>query len=479
MASLDTYRAKRDFKKTPEPGPKAAKSHRQPIFVIQEHHARRLHYDFRLEADGVLKSWAVPKQPTLDPQMRRLAIHVEDHPLEYAKFHGTIPEGEYGAGRVYIWDHGTYDNVLASKPRPQTVTEAIETGRVEVELHGKKLNGKFALIRMGGDRWGGKKEQWLLIKMRDEHARADGDGKASPRLEDESPAPEAAGSPQKSPQPFELTNLHKVWFPQAGITKAEVLDYYRRIAPRLLPFLRDRPATLERLPDGINRGSAPHFWQKNTPAGYPDWIPRIDIPTENGKPVNYALVNNVETLLYLVNQGTITIHVWPSRVTNLDEPDYLVFDLDPGGAGFPEIVVVARKLHEVLKRLGRDSFVKTSGKRGLHVVMPWDEGDYGTAREWAIEVADRVVEALPDIATLEFRKTKRGKRVYIDVMQNARGKHVVPPYVLRPVPEAKVSTPLSWREVNEDLDPSRFTLKTIFRRLTRQKQDPWASLMTD
>ena len=169
--SLQEYKAKRDFRTTKEPRPRAAKPSQKPIFVVQEHHARRLHYDFRLEADGVLKSWAVPKEPTLDPSQKRLAVHVEDHPIAYAKFKGTIPEGQYGAGTVKIWDHGAYDNLLAEKPEPLSVAEGIEAGRVEVFLHGRKLKGQFALIRLRtSDR---KKDNWLLIKMKDAFAKPD------------------------------------------------------------------------------------------------------------------------------------------------------------------------------------------------------------------------------------------------------------------------------------------------------------------
>src|SRR6266850_7347376 len=144
--SLAEYERKRDFTKTAEPPAKPAKPHKQPIFVIQEHHARRLHYDLRLETDGVLKSWAVTKVPTMDPSIRRLAVRTEDHPLDYASFDGDIPEGQYGAGHLEIWDHGTYENLNG-----QPLSESLAAGKVEVELHGQKLKGKFALIHMAGD----------------------------------------------------------------------------------------------------------------------------------------------------------------------------------------------------------------------------------------------------------------------------------------------------------------------------------------
>jgi len=152
-----------------QPIPQKRVRHR-PMFVVQEHHASRLHYDFRLEVEGVLKSWAVPKGPPTDPAQKRLAVQVEDHPLAYATFTGTIPAGQYGAGTVTIWDQGTYDNLLADKAVPQTVPEGIAAGHLEFALHGKKLQGPFALIRMHGPRRG--KEQWLLIKRQDTFARS-------------------------------------------------------------------------------------------------------------------------------------------------------------------------------------------------------------------------------------------------------------------------------------------------------------------
>jgi bifunctional non-homologous end joining protein LigD len=480
---LEEYRAKRDFAQTPEPAPAAAEGHARPLFVVQEHHASHLHYDFRLEADGVLKSWAVPRGPSLDPAEKRLAVRVEDHPLGYASFEGTIPEGAYGAGEVKIWDRGTYDNLLAQEPRPQTVAEGIEAGRLEVALHGQRLEGEFTLVRMKGKGKGGK-ENWLLIKRNDAFACPGEAGggrptpKAKPAKSGKASRAAAGGksAPEPAPRAVEVTHPERVYYPDEGFTKADVFEFYRKIAPHLLPYLRDRPCTLERYPEGIGEG-ARRFYQKNAPDYYPDWVPVAELPTERGKPVRYVLVNDTETLLYLVNQGTLTFHPWFSRVEDLDRPDFVLFDLDPGEATFADAVAVARQLHGVLKAEKVEAFVKTSGKTGLHILTRWEaEGGYDEARAWALGVAGRVVEGLPEAATVERSKAKRGARVYVDVMQNARGHHAVPPYVLRAVPGAPVSTPLEWREVTPELDPKAFNLKTIFRRLARKKRDPLAGL---
>ncbi len=210
---LEEYRHKRDFRRSPEPKGQPARAHRRPIFVIQEHHARRLHYDFRLEADGVLKSWAVPKEPSLDPSVKRLAVRVEDHPLAYATFAGTIPEGQYGAGAVFIWDHGTYEN-LRDDP---SVAEGIKSGRLEFVLHGEKLHGRFALIRMKGR--GQDKENWLLVKMKDEFARS---GDQAPDAAAPQRPTKRTGKSTARAGTIRVTNGDKVLFPEVDITKAEV-----------------------------------------------------------------------------------------------------------------------------------------------------------------------------------------------------------------------------------------------------------------
>jgi bifunctional non-homologous end joining protein LigD len=235
---------------------------------------------------------------------------------------------------------------------------------------------------------------------------------------------------------------------------------------------------LERLPEGLEGPDAPHFWQKRTPAYYPTWIERVELPSERGKPVPYVLVNDEETLLYLVNQGTLTFHVGFSQLADLDRPDMVLFDIDPGRASFADVMTVARQLHHILQRAGHQAYVKTSGKTGLHVLIAWEEEtDYDEVRAWALGIAQQVVHLLPDQATTERSKARRGKRVYIDVMQNARGHHAVPPYVLRTVPGAPVSTPLRWQELTSKLDPKAYNLKTIFRRLARQRHDPMAGLL--
>jgi bifunctional non-homologous end joining protein LigD len=479
--ALETYKQKRHFDTTPEPSPRLGKAHRRPIFVVQEHHASRLHYDFRLEADGVLKSWAVPKQPSLNPAVKRLAVQVEDHPLEYANFSGEIPAGQYGAGLVHIWDKGTYENILAHKPHPQSIAEGINAGHLEVQLHGRKLKGNFALIRMAKR---GKKPSWLLIKMQDKEARPDSVAAERTRTDPTPqpirarPAVPRASAPPQHPAALVFTHQDKVMFPEVGITKGDVLRFYERIAPRLLPHLRDRPMTLERFPEGLTGKQAPHFWQKNTPSYYPAWIPRVTLPSEDGQLVTYALVNDAATLLYLVNQGTLTFHPWLSRIQHLDRPDFVIFDLDPGTATFADTVAVAKRLHAILEGERVASYLKTSGKTGLHIMVPWHQAEgYDAARDWAMGIALRVVADLPDIATVERHKDRRQKKVYVDVLQNARGHHAVPPYVLRAVPQATVSTPLTWAELTPALDIRRYNLKTIFRRLARQKTAPMAPLL--
>jgi bifunctional non-homologous end joining protein LigD len=223
---------------------------------------------------------------------------------------------------------------------------------------------------------------------------------------------------------------------------------------------------------------APHFWQKNTPEYYPRWIKRVKLPTEKGTSVSYTLVNDLRTLLYLVNQNVLTFHTWFSRVQKPDTPDFVLFDIDPHQSTFPNAVKVAKKLHEILDEEGIENFVKTSGKSGLHVLIPWNakSGDFDQARGFAAAIAQRVADALPKIATTQRSINARGNRVYVDAMQNAKGKHAVPPYVLRATPAATVSMPLKWSELTSKLSPKKYDMKTALKIIARMKTDPLNAL---
>jgi bifunctional non-homologous end joining protein LigD len=424
----------------------------------------------------------VPKVPTLDPTIKRLAVQVEDHPIAYASFHGDIPVGEYGAGHVEIWDSGTY-HALGVDGSQEIDAEGLEKGRIEFVLEGEKLRGRYTLVRMKNR---GEKN-WLLIKSKDEHAASDPEAAAArvtkrargASKDGVAPASSRARAARsgRAPAVVSRTNEEKIYFPGKGYTKGDLLDFYERIAPWLLPHLKDRPVTLERAPGGIIGPSSPHFWQKDTPEDYPSWISRVTLETERGEPVSYALVNDPQSLLYLVNKGTITFHVWMSRLKNLDRPDFVLFDLDPGTRPFSDVVTVAKEVHAVLKKEKLEGFVKTSGKSGLHVLTPWlEKGNDQVAREWAMDIAELVVSRVPDIATVERSKERREGKLYLDTLQNIRGHHVVPPYVVRAIPDATVSTPLRWNELTSELTPKKFDMKSIFNRLSRQRVDPIAGL---
>jgi bifunctional non-homologous end joining protein LigD len=758
MAELGAYRRKRDQRRTPEPfGGRRRRG--GPIFVVQRHDARRLHYDFRLERAGALASWAVPKGVPLEPGGRSLAVHVEDHPLDYADFEGEIPAGQYGAGSVEIWDRGTYELVEEKK-----------NGQLTVRLAGERLQGVWTLVPARLD---GKEENWLLIRRRDETSEAASAGTYAPMLAtlsadlprggdwryevkwdgyralayvrgaecelvsrngnsltarfpgvakavaqavktpsavldgevcalDEDGRPsfsamqrgdgrlvyyafdllEADGDPlvdcalelrrerlaelldrrsrtvllsesfddgaglleaarerglegvmakqlgsryvqgkrtrawlkikshgrqefviagytrgsgtrsagfgslvlgvnddgelryvgnvgtgfdaaeidrllrllrplERRDPPFatrpsmprvrkgdvvwvepklvaevafsewthdgrlrqpsykglrddkparevhreeplepvvrrgnrELTlgNLDKVFWPKEGITKGDLLDYYRRVAPVLVPHLAGRPFTMRRYPDGAE-GKA--FFQKDAPSHMPEWIPTFHAHVstrERGgakKWVSFPLVNDELALLWMVNMGCIDMNTWYSRVDRPDRPDFVLFDLDPTPeVPWSQTIEVAFLVKELLDGLGLESFPKTSGGKGFHVLVPLDRrSTYDDSRAFAELVAGTIARARPDLATTQWAKSKR-RGVLIDANQNGEGKTIASVYSVRPRPGAPVSTPLTWDEVRPDLDPAAFTMDVVLDRVA-ERGDLYAGLLT-
>ncbi len=254
-------------------------------------------------------------------------------------------------------------------------------------------------------------------------------------------------------------------------TKGDLADYHRAVARHMLPQLRGRPLMLDRRPDGID---GPAFMQKNTPDNYPDWITRVEVGKEGGT-VTHTVCDDTATLLYLVDQASITLHRWLSRADDVDRPDRLVFDLDPSGDDFEAVREAARWLGELLDELALPSALMTTGSRGLHVVVPLDGGqDFDTVREFAREVADTLADAHPDRLTTAARKKDRGDRLYLDVGRNAYAQTAVAPWTVRALPGAPVATPLTWEQLDDpELHARRWTVGNA---VEQAATNPWAGL---
>jgi bifunctional non-homologous end joining protein LigD len=270
-----------------------------------------------------------------------------------------------------------------------------------------------------------------------------------------------------------VSNRDKVLFPESELTKGDLIDYYRRIADVALPHLRGRPVSMHRFPDGIGKDG---FFQKNIPDYFPQWIERKTLGKEGGS-VTHVVVSNAATLVYLADQGCITPHIGLSRVDRIDAPDRLVFDLDPSGDDFAKVQGAARKVKAVLDELAFDSFVQTTGSRGLHVVVPLDrKAGFDEVRRFARRLAEHLAGRYPDELTVEQRKAARGARVFVDYLRNGYAQTAVAPYAVRAIEGAPVAAPLTWPEaLAESMSPRKYTIQNIFRRLA-QKEDPWAGI---
>ena len=296
-------------------------------------------------------------------------------------------------------------------------------------------------------------------------AAAAGDGAAAPK----------ADAPPPTRQVVTITNPRKIFWPAEGYTKSDLVAYYETVAPQLLPYLRDRPLVLTRYPDGIAGKS---FFQKDAPEFVPAWIRTERIYShDTERDIHYFVVDDVESLRYVANMGTIPLHFWGARIPHLDRPDWLILDLDPKGAPFTDVVAVARALRKILDELELPSYVKTSGASGLHILVPMGARyTHEETRTFARLLATLGVEAMGRIATIARPIRARGGKVYIDFGQNGHGRTIVAPYSVRPLPGAPVSCPLRWEEVTPALDPARFTIKTAPDRFARGR-DPLAGVL--
>jgi bifunctional non-homologous end joining protein LigD len=536
-AKLAKYRAKRDFSQTAEPTGERRGAHAgdRHHFVVQKHAARRLHYDFRLELDGVLLSWAVPKGPSLSPTDKRLAVRTEDHPLEYADFEGTIPKGQYGGGTVSVWDRGTWE--ADGDPH-----EAMRRGRLTFTLRGEKLRGRWHLIRT---RPVGKVDSWLLFKARD---GATDDDVELAATEDRSvltgrTIDEIAADPNRRvwiserqdvgellrqlPLGFALTNLDKVLYPEDRITKAQLLAYLAVVADWMLPHVARRPLTLVRCPEGRDQ---PCFFQKKLAPGTPAPIHAVPIASrdlrpasssapgdavtiasrdlrpasssapgdavtiasrdlrpasssdavtiaedDSGETVDYMYVDDMAGLVGLAQMGTLEIHTWGCHVDKVERPDLLVFDLDPDEhVAWDRVALGAFELRKRLRAVGLHSFVKTTGGKGLHVCAPVARRlGWDDFKQFARQVVEHMAAAEPRLYTTSMTKAQRKNRIYLDYLRNGRNATFIAPYSPRRREHAPVAVPVSWEELAGGVDPAAFTLTTVPQRLAQLVEDPW------
>jgi bifunctional non-homologous end joining protein LigD len=271
---------------------------------------------------------------------------------------------------------------------------------------------------------------------------------------------------------IEISHPDRVLFPDAGITKLDLARYYARIAPLMVRHTRDRPLAMQSFPAGIEQ---PGFFVKNRPRYFAGWIATAKVPRRTGGSITQVLANNAATLIYLAGQNVITPHVWTSRADRLEQPDRIVFDLDPPPERrFSEVRATARVLGDLLRDLGMRPFVMTTGSRGVHVdVAIRRSASYDDVHAFARAVADRLVSERPNALTSEVRKQHRGNRIFVDVGRNAYGQHAVAAYAVRPRPGAPVATPLHWDELDDRrLAPDRWTIKSLPERVD-DIGDPW------
>jgi DNA ligase D-like protein (predicted polymerase)/DNA ligase D-like protein (predicted 3'-phosphoesterase) len=483
--ALAKYRQMRNFAQTPEPGGTAERPVDEGAFVVQKHAARILHYDFRLELDGTLKSWAVPKGPSLDPSVKRMAVEVEDHPLSYAGFEGVIPPGHYGAGTVIVWDRGSWAPVGDAHA-------GLRDGHLKFDLDGEKLHGRWALVRMKA-RGGEKQPTWLLMKERDDQARAADEydvltaapdsvlGKAKSMSTAKTAAKQNKRSETKmlatppttgrsSAPKAPVTHAERVIDAESGVTKGELAAYYARVSDLMLPHLKARPVALVRAPGGVG---GPQFFQKHADENE---LPGIGLLDKTLDPGHDALlvVASPQGLLSAAQMNVVEFHTWNMTARAISKPDRMIFDLDPGtGVAWAAVREGAELLRAFLDELGLACLAKTSGGKGLHVVVPLaPRHDWQSVRQFSRAIVAHMADVVPQRFVLKSGPRNRVGKIFIDYLRNGWGATTASAWSARARPGLGVSVPIDWSELSATESGAHWNVRNIDGRFATGNA-PW------
>ena len=441
MNKLTKYNSKRNFNKTKEPIGKLSKKRKKLTFCIQHHLARKDHYDLRLEHNGTMPSWAIPKGPSYNPNDKRLAIKVEDHPLSYKTFEGTIPKGEYGGGTVMLFDIGTYEIIKYEK----SLIKAI--------FHGHRLKGMWTLTHFNNT-------NWLLIKDKDYFKNYIDIKKYKRSIKTNRTMKEITNNEKK--KTITITNPSKKII--GNITKQQIYSYYEKIAPRMMPYLENRLISTIRAPYGTTKEV---FYKKHLENSH-GFLEKLG---------NYYYILDTIALLSEVQMNSYEFHIWGSNASKNNYPNMMVFDFDPDEKlPLKTLRLGIKYLKEILDNLNLKSFLKTSGGKGYHIVIP-----FRTKITWkkfykiSEDIANILVNTYPDIFTTNIRKENRHNKIFIDYLRNQKSATSVAPYSIRLKKNAPISMPISWQELDK-IKPNEITINNVFKRL--KKKDPWEDYFT-
>lgn len=462
--SLKEYNKKRNFNNTKEPKGKKTLSSNKLHYVIQHHLARKDHYDLRLELDGALSSWAIPKGPSFNPHDKRLAIKVEDHPLSYQNFEGIIPQGEYGGGIVMLWDKGFWSPIN----NPQ---QGIKKGNLKFTIKGKRIKGNWTLVRM-------QDANWLLIKENDEYSNKSftinefttsiKTGLTMDEIGNKIIPKTKAVSSRCLIKNVEITNPDKIIYKDSQISKKDIVLYYQTVYQKMAPYLENRIISTIRCPDGTN-GTC--FYKKHMENIY-HGLKKVLIKNEEGIKEDYYYIKNITGLISEVQMNSIEFHIWGSQAKKLSKPDMMVFDLDPDEKlDLKTLRQGVKDLKEILDDLSLQSFLKTSGGKGYHIVIPIiPSTSWKKFQAFAKNIALYMEAKWPDKYVSNDRKSQRKNKIFIDWRRNIKSATSVAPYSLRIKKNGTVSMPISWHELDK-ITPDEITMLEAIKRVKRK--DPW------